>query len=362
VTKYHCTQCKRPYPEEFAYICKHCGGLFDIDGDISFDPHKIEADLPGLWKYRHSFGLDADAPIVTLGEGGTPLHFAGAFGMQIGFKLEYLNPTGSFKDRLTAPEMSYLVSKGIKQAVEDSSGNAGASFAAYAGAAGIKGQVYVPDYASGPKRKQIDAYGAEVIAVPGPRSAAARAVMEAVENGAVYASHAYLPFGHVGLATVVYEIYEQLGRAPGTIISPAGHGSLLLGIIYGFIALQNAGLVDQMPVFVGVQAAACAPLAAALEAKAGKSRQVLEGETYAEGVRVKDPVRGEALLELADQYDIRFAAVEEDVILPGRDALAKLGMYVEPTSAIVWDAIRQVAGQVPEPIVSILTGSGLKSG
>ena len=102
------------------------------------------------------------------------------------------------------------------------SGNAGASFAAYAARAGINARVYVPDSASGPKRKQIEAYGAELVPVPDPRSKASQAVSQAAESGMVYASHAYLPFNLPGYATCAYEIYEQLGRGPGAIIVPAG--------------------------------------------------------------------------------------------------------------------------------------------
>ncbi len=123
----------------------------------------------------------------------------------------------------------FYTSAEYKSAVEDSSGNAGASFAAYAARGGIKARVFIPESASGPKRRQIETYGAELIPVSGPRSAAAEAVEREAQAGEVYASHAYLPFGMAGIATIAYEIFEQLGRAPGTVIAPAGHASLVLG-------------------------------------------------------------------------------------------------------------------------------------
>ena len=355
-----CSVCKTPYPNNsIPYICPHCGGLYDYSDPPPFNTELIEPDLPGFWRYKQAFGLPADAPIVSLGEGNTPLVWAEAFGKQVGFKLETLNPTGSFKDRGTALLVSFLRSRGVTSAVEDSSGNAGASFAAYAARAGISAQIFVPAYAAGPKREQIAYYGAQVTPISGPRSKATEAVLEAIAEGEIYASHAYMPHGIPGLATLAYELYEQLGQAPGTVILPIGHGTLLLGLARGFTALRKADLIDRQPVLVGVQAAVCAPLWAEIH---GESPEIGEGETLAEGVRIARPHRREALLEAVRASEGTFLAVEEDRIIPGRDSLAHAGLYVELTSALVWDGLRQIVGQVPEPIVAILTGSGLKDG
>ena len=245
--------------------------------------------------------------------------------------------------------------------MEDSSGNAGASFAAYAARAGIRGRVFVPDYASGPKRAQIEAHGAELVRILGPRSEAGKAVRAAAEEGAVYASHSMLPFGLAGLATIAYELVDELGQAPGSVIAPVGHGSLLLGIAEGFRALQAAGVVETLPRLAGVQARACAPLWAVANMGAAGLAWMTEGATLAEGVRVRQPVRGDALMQAIQHSGGAVLAVEEEEILPGRDKLAAMGLFVEPTSAIVWSALEQVAAQLPEPIVVILTGSGLKS-
>lgn len=357
-----CTNCNQSYPKVATpYCCPDCGSVFDFVDLPSLDPTQVEPDHPGIWRYRHTFGLDSSAPAVSLGEGDTPLVWAQAFGYDVAFKLEYLNPTGSFKDRGTALLVSFLCSRGIDEAVEDSSGNAGASFAAYASRAGMKARVFVPDYASGPKRTQIAAFGAEVVSVPGPRSNAAEAVQQAAEQGAVYASHVHLPQGLPGFATVAYELFDQLDGVPGTVITPAGQGCLMLGIGRGFSAMQEAGLIDELPVLVGVQAAACAPLWAQYQYGPSGIDHITEGETHAEGVRIIQPHRTDAILELIKSSQGKFVKVEEGNILPGRDALALQGFYVEPTSAIVWDALSQVAGKVPEPVVVILTGSGLKS-
>ena len=357
-----CTNCGRPYPGEGApYKCLTCGGIFDLLADLQFDPELVDPDDSTIWKYRSSFELPDDAPKISLGEGNTPLVFSEAFGKRVGFKLEYLNPTGSFKDRSTAALVSFLLSRGVTQAVEDSSGNAGASFAAYAARAGISARIFMPDSASGPKRAQIEAYGARLTRVTGPRSNASLAVRRAAEGGAVYASHAYQPFGLTGLATLAYEISAQLGGPPGTLIAPAGQGSLLLGAWRGFTALEKAGVIQSMPRLVGVQAAACAPLWSVFNGGAAALAWVTERETLAEGVRIKSPVRGDAVLRAVIASEGLFLAVDEVEILSGKMELAKMGFFVEPTSALIWAGLGQIAETAPEPIVAVLTGSGYKS-
>jgi threonine synthase len=322
------------------------------------DPSRVEG-LPGIWKYRHTFDLDLDRPFITLGEGDTPLIEDPVWKGEVFYKLESLNPTGSFKDRATAVLASVLHQRGIRDAVEDSSGNAGASFAAYAARAGIQARIFVPATASGPKRRQIEAYGADLIPVDGPRSAAAEAVRREAAGGCAYASHAYLPFGNPGLSTIAYEIHDQLHQSPGTIIAPVGHGSLLLGIGRGFFALQHAGVVQNVPALVGVQVKACPPVYMRYS-RGDDVESIPEDTTLAEGVRVRTPVRGEALVGIICDMSGTMVVVGEGEILPGREALARRGLYVEPTSAIVWNAFEQVRSVFPAPYVIVLSGSGLK--
>ena len=357
-----CTNCHRPYPDkETPFRCLNCGGVFDFDGQLQIDPRKIDENLPGIWRYSHYFGLHSDSPIVYLGEGDTPLVWGKYAGREVACKLEYLNPTGSFKDRGAAILISLLKERGVLSAIEDSSGNAGASFAAYAARAGIKARVYVPDYTSTPKRKQVEAYGAEVIRVPGVRTAASEAVLSAVEQGDVYASHAYLPHGILGFATIAFEIVSQLGGTPGTVIAPTGQGGLLLRLGRGFNALFHAGVIDKLPKLIGVQAHACAPLWAVHQYGAAGMELVTEGETIAEGVRIRYPVRKDAIIKMMALNDGIFIAIEESEILQSQAELARQGFYVEPTSAIVWSALDQVMDDVRDPIVLVLTGTGLKS-
>lgn len=358
----HCSSCQEPYPEDQnPYRCPSCGGLFELGPAIPYQASVIDPTLPGIWRYRGSFGLPPGSPVVSLGEGHTPLLWSEVFGSQVGFKMETQNPTGSFKDRGTAVMVSFLRGRGVTFAVEDSSGNAGASFAAYAARSGIQARIFVPAYASGPKRRQISSYGAEVVPVSGPRSQAAATVREAAEGGAVYASHAYLPFGIAGFSTVAFELYEDLGELHGSVIVPVGHGSLLLGLHRGFKALKKAGVIADLPALIGVQASACAPLWRAFQEGSAGPAPVQEGKTRAEGVRIQEPHRGEAALAAVRDTGGRFVAVKETSVLEGQDRLGDIGYHVEPTSALVWDGLAQVVGDVPEPIIVILTGHGLKN-
>jgi threonine synthase len=362
-----CTRCSQPYPEAgVPFLCPSCGGVYDFEGPFNFCLDALEDEQPGIWRYRHAFALPAGAPVVSLGEGNTPLLPLDLQGEPVWLKLESLNPTGSYKDRGSAALISQLLARGAQSAIEDSSGNAGASFAAYAARAGMGARVFVPDYAAGPKRSQIETYGAELVSVPGPRSAAAEAVLREAGGGSIYASHAYLPFGLAGIASLAYEIWQQLGGAPGSVIAPVGHGGLLLGIVRGFAALQHAGLITQLPYYVGVQAEACAPVCLGFHSGREAMASAEEGQTVAEGVRVSLPVRGEALLREIPPEAGTFLAVPEDEILPAYHELARKGFHVEPTSALVWCAYQKLvhrkmfAGSIPGPVVLVMTGAGLK--
>lgn len=357
-----CSNCGRDYPAEGTpYRCMKCGGLFDIPS-FDFDLSQVDVFQPGMWRYRHSFvGLSSEAEAVTLGEGDTPLIWSEGWERQVAFKCEQFNPSGSFKDRGSSLLISFLKSRGVTNAVEDSSGNAGASFAAYAARAGMQAGVYLPASASGAKREQIGMLGANLHLIEGTRSAVTFALEADLErSGAVYASHAYLPVNLPGYATSAYEIYFQLGCVPGTVVVPVGQGGLLLGLYRGFLALKKAGLTDSLPYFIGVQARACSPLWVLSTAGYSAMGFITEGATLAEGVRVLRPLRAGALLKIAEDRHGEFVPVDEVDILLARDELAHKGLYIEPTSAISWAALGPMIDRLQDPIVVMLTGSGYK--
>ena len=341
-----------------------CGGPWEPIGRTDFDPAQINMPDFSIWRYGRLFGLDFETPGATLGVGWTPVLPLTFNGRDCLFKLDYLTPTASFKDRGVELMINILVHQKVDRVVEDSSGNAGASIAAYASRAGMQADIFVPADASQAKKAQIATYGARVRSIPGPRANATWATREAVERGAVYASHAYHPGFLIGQQSAAWELWEQLGRrAPDWIVVPVGQGGNLLGYWLGFRRLQAAGLIGQPPRLVGVQPTRLAPVchafAAGLEivpAAEAAARSV------AKGLAIAEPMRGKRLLQAIRETKGTCVMVEDEAILEAQRQLAYQGLYVEPTSATAVAAIEIVKQQVSptETLVVSLTGSGLK--
>ncbi|MCS7287278.1 MAG: pyridoxal-phosphate dependent enzyme [Anaerolineae bacterium] len=357
--EFTCSACGRSYPPTTTLWRCPCGGYFNLRNPKPFAHHRIHRGTFSLWRYRES--LPEVGEIVSMGEGLTPLVEAEWRGMPLHFKLEYLSPTGSFKDRGTAVLVSFLKSAGIKEVVEDSSGNAGASLAAYAARAGIKARIFVPAHASPAKKAQIAIYGAELVEVKGPREEAARAVWEEAEKGYYYASHYYNPLILEGMKTVAYEIWEQLGRVPDAMVLPVGHGTLLLGLYEGFRNLLETGLVDSMPALYGVQARNCSPLFEAFRLGIEEIPDYTPGPTVAEGISIAKPLRAKEILRAVRETGGGILVVEEEEILKARKELALEGFFVEPTSAVAVAALDHLHDLSGKTVVVPLTGSGLKS-
>ena len=232
-----------------------CKGAFEPIEDADFDTRCIDLEDNSIWRYRKLFGLDFDDPMVRLGVGGTPLLPVTIKARNIRVKPEYMAPTGSFKDRGTSVMINVLAQQGVTHVADDSSGNAGASVAAYAARAGMQADIFVPAYASPAKQAQIAIYGAVVHPIPGPRVNAKLAAFRAAEQGISLASHAYHPGFLIGQQSVAWETWEQLGRrAPDWYVVPVGQGLHLLGVWLGFRRLMAAGLVRHLPRLVAVQA------------------------------------------------------------------------------------------------------------
>lgn len=308
-----------------------------------------------LWRYREA--LPVVDPPVTLGEGLTPL--VPSRDGRLLFKLEFLNPTGSFKDRGAAVLLTELARAGVEEVVEDSSGNAGAAIAAYAARAGVRATIYVPAATSAGKLAQIAAYGARVVRVEGSRDDVAVAAQNAP---GVYASHCWRPAFFHGTKTVAYELWEQLGdRTSEWVVTPAGHGTLLLGLALGFEELRAAGMIAGLPRLVAVQSARCAPLAGpALGRSAGT------GETIAEGIRIRAPVRETEMLGAVRDSMGRWEMVDDEEIRAAWARLGAEGLFVEPTAAVAaaaaWRLVEQGGVEPGARVVVPLTGHGLKAG
>jgi threonine synthase len=359
-----CPVCRERYPLDTPLFRCVCGEPFEILGAPSFSRSAIDDSNHSMWRYR-PFLLPPTVSPITMGEGWTPLIPINVDGNTVQLKLEYLNPSGSFKDRGASLLVSILTSAGITTFHDDSSGNAGAALAAYAARAGSSARLFVPDSASPVKKGQIALYGAQLSEIPGPRHASTQAA-EAyhAQERSYYASHAYNPLSPFAYKSIAYELWEQLGyRAPGTVILPLGHGTQLLGLAQGFQDLLNARLIEQRPRLVGVQARSCAPLWQQYHKEHTHDGRASTGPTIAEGIRIGEPVRADTVLEAIKTSGGTIMAVEEQAIIDGLQALAIRGFPVEPTSAVVWPAMQQLirSATYAEPIVLSLTGSGFKT-
>jgi len=324
----------------------------------------IDTTRRSVWRYAHALLVGAEHA-VSLGEGWTPLLTGEWHGAPVHYKLEFMMPTGSFKDRGMTVMVSYLKSRGVTRVLEDSSGNAGASLAAYAAAAGLTCRILVPETASYPKIVQIAACGADVVTIKGSRQDVAEAALRQSAE-IFYASHNWQPFFVEGTKTLAYELWEQAGfRAPDNVVVPLGYGSNILGAERGFDELVRLGEIARRPRLFGVQAARCAPYAAAF--RAGVEHLVASeiAPTVAEGIATPKPTRVVDVLRAVRETGGSIVAVEEAEIVPALRDLARRGLYVEPTSAVAAAGLsRLLAAGVIRPqeyTVLVLTGSGLKA-
>jgi threonine synthase len=356
-----CARCRQSFPVDTHYWRCTCGDVFDLKTEAAFPKEAIRQRPFGLWRYREALPLPESCEPVTLGEVATPLIPWSAVPGGL-LKLEFLLPSGSFKDRGACLMLSHMRHLGVHEAVEDSSGNAGAAVAAYAARSGIACRIFVPAATSTGKLTQIRSYGAVVVPVPGTREDVARAARAEAEQ-TYYASHVFNPFFFHGTKTFAFEVWEQLGfRAPDRLILPVGHGTLYLGAYLGFRDLLEAGEIPRLPRLIGIQAESCAPLAARWRGEPlGEARP-----TLAEGIRIAAPDRVEAVLAACRESGGELLAVSEREIESAFHSLARLGLYVEPTAAAApAGALKLLAGgRLPagETTVIPLTGSGLKAG
>ena len=364
--QYQCPNCNDTYQiSPLRYKCD-CGSALNLVADSRILPNAQVPAAMSLWRYREALPIDADTDIVTLGEGMTPLVPIDVDTPEHFVKLDYLCPTGSYKDRGAAVLLTHLKALGVEEIVEDSSGNAGAAIAAYSARAGIHCTIYCPESTSQGKLKQISAYGAELKLVPGNRMATTEAVKLAAET-TCYASHNWHPFFLEGTKTLAYEIVEQLGwRAPTHVICPVGFGSIYLGLFIGFRELQAQGIIVNMPRLLGVQPNVCCPIYNAYVNKTeAVSRMLQTDKTLAEGITAELPIRGHMILEAISATNGAFITVDDTDIKTGLTILAAKGIYVEPTSAVVVKAYQKFsqAGIITsgDQVVSILTGIGLKA-
>ena len=357
-----CTHTQEEYSLEDVRWQSDSGHLLDIRFYPEFDRKIIKQRSANIWRYREALPLSSEN-FVTFGEGATPLQKISIGGRNVYFKLDFLFPTGSYKDRGSAVMVSKIKELGIERVVQDSSGNAGASVAAYCAKAGIDCDIFVPAGVSANKLAQIQAYGAKVIIIDGSREDTAQAAYEAAKRS-YYASHCWNPFFLQGTKTFAYEVCEQLGwKAPDTLILPAGNGTLLLGAYIGFKELVKAEIIEKRPKIIGIQASHCSPLYEAFNEGLTYIPDIEALPTLAEGIAIAKPIRGKQMMQYVELSEGSFLVVSEQEIKEAFYETARMGYFIEPTSAAVVAGVKKYVAEAPENeiIVSVFTGSGLKA-
>ena len=357
-----CSGCGTVPTDPLAWRCPECGEPLELPAD-AVTPNDAPLEGQGVWRYAPWLPPVAR---VSLGEPTTPLVELAIGGAPTIAKLEAAQPTGSFKDRAAALLVGWLATTGVRHVAEDSSGNAGAALAGYAARAGITCDIYVPATASPGKLTQIAAYGARVIPIEGPRQAAADAAAAAVSAGVVYATHLWNPYCLAGTATWAFEVVEQLGGPPDAVVMPVGAGTLLLGVARAFERLRETGRIDRVPRIYGAQSTGCDPLAEAFARGSADPWKVTPVANAAEGIMLAAPPRGREILRRVRASGGAIVAVADDPLWSALGAVARQGIYVEPTSAVAPAAVAQLrasgALRDGERVVMALTGSGLKAG
>jgi threonine synthase len=354
----------RTYPLDVPRWCSDERTPLLITPGSGISREEIDGRTRSLWRYRAVLPVDIAKPI-SLGEGCTPLVQQSWGDLRPHFKLEWFNPTGSFKDRGSAVMLSFLRQIGVDAILEDSSGNGGSSMAGLGAAGGMRVKILAPASTSPAKIAQVRAYGAEIQLVEGPREESeAEAIRQS--NETFYASHNWQPFFLEGTKSLAYELWEDLGfRAPDNVVIPVGAGCSLLGCAFGFRELMKAGQIAKLPRLFVTQPLNCSPIDASF--KAGVDTPVAREvrKTIAEGTAIKHPMRLREIVGALRESGGGTVALTENEIVAALRRLARQGLFAEPTSASAAAALDKLsdAGSIKsnETTIVLLTGSGLKA-
>jgi threonine synthase len=304
-------------------------------------------------RYRDRLPVTTDTPVVSLGEGDTPLipadHLSGLVDRPVWLKVEGANPTGSFKDRGMALAVAKAMEEGARAVACASTGNTSASAAAYAARAGIECIVVLParKVALG-KLSQAFRHGARIVTVDGSFDDALAAVRGLAGSHEVTLVNSINPYRIAGQQTIAWEVLDQFGEAPAVHALPVGNAG---NITAHWLGYRHAGATPRM---WGFQAAGAAPLV--------HGAPVERPETVATAIRIGNPASWGGAITARDASDGLIEAVTDEQILGAYDLLAsEEGVFVEPASAAgVAGVIAERHRLPPGPVVITLTGHGLK--
>lgn len=357
--------------------CAVCDGILDVHlpepGARPLRP--VGGSDAGVWAWESWLPHCAPEARVSLGEGGSPLLRAPRLGERLGLdnlwiKNDSLQPTGSFKDRAVALATSLAKHYDRPGLVLSSSGNAGASSAAYAARAGLPLVVLVPETAPPAKLRQILVAGARLVTVRGETHHCCQLAHQmAAEMGWVNLTTTYHnPYGVDGYATIAYElVWELAGRLPEVLLMPISSGPLLGGVMKGFERLKAAGVIDRVPRPVAVQTEACAPIVRAFR-EGGAVTPWAHRKTVASALN--DTLTGyerdgDYTLDWIRRYDgLAVAVGDADILAAQRLTAEREGVVLEPSGAVPVAALmaaREELGLSRDTrVVAVATGHGLK--
>uniref|UniRef100_A0A7C5TI71 Pyridoxal-phosphate dependent enzyme n=1 Tax=Ignisphaera aggregans TaxID=334771 RepID=A0A7C5TI71_9CREN len=352
---FQCNVCSNIYKFDgvvHGFRCSKCGSPLEVYGfERIWNPNGF-----GLYRYSSMIFLK---PVKTLGEGFTPVVSMDLYGFRVYFKLEYFNPSGSFKDRGSSISLSHAYLINASCVVEDSSGNAGFSTALYSRALNIKSYIVVPSNVSYSKRLAIEVAGGEVIEASSREDASRLAQNISLDKKCYYVDHLSNPLYIEGYRTIAYEAFEQIGDIDAVVV-PVGSGGLFIGIYRGFEDLYRIGLIKKMPRMIAVQGVDIAPIYEKLYLHKPSNGVAL----LADGIRIKSPPRIDEVVSIIIKSKGLASLVNDDEIVNSIKELRDMGFIVEPTSATVYAALKKnIEGFRKMGIESILmplTGTGIK--
>lgn len=315
-----------------------------------------------LREYADRLDISDATPIITLGEGGTPLIPAPALnrrtGARVWVKFEGMNPTGSFKDRGMTMAVSKAVEHGAKAIICASTGNTSASAAAYAAHAGITAAVLVPEgkIAMG-KLSQAIAHNGQLIQLQGNFDDCLEIARELANNYPVHLVNSVNNDRIEGQKTAAFEVVEVLGDAPDFHFVPVGNAGNYTAYHRGYKEEFAVGATTRMPRMFGFQAEGSAPIVT--------GEIVKNPDTIASAIRIGNPASWELAIAAHADSDGYFGAISDEKILEAHRILsAEVGIFVEPASAISVAGLleRAEAGAIPRDatVVLTVTGHGLK--
>jgi threonine synthase len=352
-----CVRCDAAYgPDAPVYRCR-CGGSLDLAlryPKVSWKAFRARRFQH--WRYAELYPVFKKG--VSLDEGGTPL-LASAHDPNTFLKLEGLNPTGSFKDRGSTIEVSHALSLRAKRVLCATTGNMGASVAAYATRAGIEAEIFVPSHTPDEKLRQIHQHGACITRVRGAYADAAEAAFWAFQRGRGFLVGDYA-YRSEGEKSIAYEMVDQLGRTPDYVIAPMGNGTLISSLWKGFTELHALGLAHEPPKLIGVQSSQCPSIVEAFKRRASRTHAGT-CTTIAGAIGCGDPLDGEKALNALYESRGTCLAIPDRQLLTARRTMAKAeGIDAELAGAAPYAALKKL--KLPKNAVKalIISGHGLK--